>query len=76
MSGVGEYNYLGYLLSVQSQGKGLKIIILPPGGGFSLTEIPWSEGKSEEDFDALMAQAKAAVDTNIQKIAAARAKRS
>ena len=69
-----DHEYLEYRLSVQPHGPGYKILIYPPSGNFSLTEIPHSNNKA--DLELLLARAREIVDENIAKIAEARAKRS
>jgi hypothetical protein len=68
-----DIEYRGYRLSVQTNGPGWKVIIYPPNGLFTLAEIPHSDDKA--DYELVIAQARAAIDKNIEKITEARTSR-
>ena len=65
MPGMESLSYRAYRLDVAPHGRGYKIFIWPPGGGFSLSEIPYCDEPSERE--ATISKAMAVVDAAIEK---------
>ena len=63
--GVENINHKQYRLEVRHQGPGWKVFIYPPGAVFGLAEVPNTDENDERE--AVIAQAKKAVDADIEK---------
>jgi hypothetical protein len=59
-----DIEYRGFPLQVKPQGPGWAVFIHPPGGGFTLQEIPYSEVKDERGD--VIAKAMALVDAALE----------